>query len=76
MSDIARNVRGDAPNVSEKYNLHCPSSVWLSDLGLVFVQSLVKVQVKWFLCQEVEFLPFEVSRFLVPKIRLYLYIAY
>ncbi len=52
--------------------------VWLSDsvLGLVFEQSLVKVQVKWFLRQEVEFLPLEVSRFLVPKIRLYLCIAY
>lgn len=69
-SDIARNVRGDAPNVSEKHNC-CPS-----DLGLVFVQSLVEVQVKWFLCQEVEFLPLEVSRFLVPKIRLSLCIAY
>lgn len=49
----------------------CPLCVWLYDLYLVFVQSLVKVQVKWFLRQEVELFPLEVSWFLVPKTRLH-----
>lgn len=35
----------------------------------VFVQRLMEVEIKWFLCEKLQFLPLEVGRLLVPKIQ-------